>query len=177
VAERILLYGVTGSGKSTLAARLAERTGIPWHPVDELTWRPGWLAVPDEEQRQKVTEICETERWILDTAYTGWLDVALGRADLIVCLDYPRVVSLTWLVRRSVARAADKRPICNGNTESFRQLFSRNSIVLWHFRSFSTKRRRMRNWAADPGKRQVVLFRSPSATRNWLAHVEVPARS
>jgi adenylate kinase family enzyme len=177
VAERILLYGVTGSGKSTLAARIAERTGLPWHPVDELTWRPGWVAVPDEEQRQRIEEICASERWILDTAYTSWRDVALARADLIVCLDYPRLLSLFRLLRRSVARVVDKRPICNGNTESFRQLFSRNSIVVWHFRSFSRKRRRMRAWAADPIGPQVVLLHSPAATKKWLEYLEVPARS
>jgi ADP-ribose pyrophosphatase YjhB (NUDIX family) len=46
-ARRILIYGVTGSGKTTLAARLAGATGIGWHCVDDLSWEPGWVAVPD----------------------------------------------------------------------------------------------------------------------------------
>ncbi|HEU0129091.1 MAG TPA: adenylate kinase, partial [Pseudonocardiaceae bacterium] len=48
-ARRILVYGVTGSGKSTLAERLAQATGIDWHSVDDLTWQPGWVAVPVDE--------------------------------------------------------------------------------------------------------------------------------
>lgn len=46
-----MLYGVTGSGKTTLAARLSQATGIPWHSVDELTWEPDWIPVPEDEQR------------------------------------------------------------------------------------------------------------------------------
>jgi adenylate kinase family enzyme len=168
VAERILLYGVTGSGKSTLASRVAHVTGLTWHPVDELTWERGWVAVPDDEQRRRFEQICAGERWILDTAYSAWLDVVLPRTDLIVCLDYPRFVSLGRLVRRSLMRAIDRRPICNGNTESFRQLFSRDSIVAWHFRSFTRKRARMRAWASDPGGPAAVLLKSPCDTRRWL---------
>jgi adenylate kinase family enzyme len=63
---RILVYGVTGSGKTTLARQVGERTGLPWHPVDDLTWQPGWVAVPDQEQRRRIAAICAGERWVLD---------------------------------------------------------------------------------------------------------------
>jgi adenylate kinase family enzyme len=178
VPERILVYGVTGCGKTTLAALLAERTRLPWHSVDDLTWEPGWVEVPLDEQRRRVASICEGQRWILDTAYSKWLDLALARVEVIVALDYPRWVSLSRLVRRSVMRAADRRPICNGNTESFRQLFSRDSIVVWHFRSFKRKRRRMREWEAAGSGPAVVRLTSVSATRHWvdqLGYAEAPS--
>jgi hypothetical protein len=73
------VYGVTGSGKSTLAARISAATGIPWTHVDDLTWEPGWVAVPEREQRRLFTQICAGEAWILDTAYSDWLDVPLAR--------------------------------------------------------------------------------------------------
>jgi adenylate kinase family enzyme len=169
VVSRILVYGVTGSGKTTIARQIAERTGIAWHSVDDLTWNPGWVLVPNEEQRRRITEICAGERWILDTAYSRWLDVPLARAELIVGLDYPRWVSLGRLVRRTAIRAVDRKTICNGNTESFRQAFSRESIIVWHFRTFARKRARIRAWAADPSGVPVVRLTSPRATRQWLA--------
>jgi adenylate kinase family enzyme len=169
VADRILIYGVTGSGKSTLAAEVAERTGLPWHPVDDLTWEPGWVAVPGDVQRERLAAICAGEQWVLDSAYSSWIDLVMARAELIVALDYPRWRSLSRLVRRTLRRNLDHRPICNGNTESLRQTFSRDSIIVWHFRSFAAKRDRMRAWAADPPGPGVVRLTSPAAARRWLA--------
>jgi broad-specificity NMP kinase len=119
VPERILVYGVTGSGKTWLAERISAATGIPWHAVDDLTWEPGWVPVPEDEQRRRVERIFAEERWVLDTAYGAWLDVALAHADLVVALDFPRWLSLSRLIRRGVARAVDRRPICNVTANRF----------------------------------------------------------
>ncbi len=165
--RRILVYGVTGSGKTTLAARLGGVTRLPWHSVDDLTWEPGWVTVPVDEQRRRIQAICDGDRWILDTAYGQWLDIPLTRAELLVGLDYSRSVSLARLVRRSVARAADKRPICNGNVETWHGILAQNSILWWHFHSFASKRSQMRAWASDPTMQATVLFRSPRDTESW----------
>jgi adenylate kinase family enzyme len=169
VAERVLVYGVTGSGKTTLARRIAERSGLPWHSVDDLTWEPGWIAVSADEQRRRISAICAGEQWVLDSAYSAWLDVVLGRTDLIVALDYQRWRSLGRLLRRTAIRAVDHRLICNGNTESVRQILARDSIIAWHFRSLARKQSRMRAWAADPAGPPVILLSSPGAARDWLA--------
>lgn len=162
------MYGVTGSGKTVLAERISAATGIPWHAVDELTWEPGWVEVPHEEQRRRVAGICAGDRWILDTAYGRWLDVPLARADLVVALDFPRWLSLSRLVRRTIARIVDGRPMCNGNYESLRHAVSRDSIILWHFRSFARKRRRIRSWEHDPEVPPVVRLTSPRHVERWL---------
>lgn len=170
--RRILVYGVTGSGKSTLAARISAATGIPWTHVDDLTWEPGWVAVPDDEQRRRFTRICADKAWILDTAYSSWLDVALERTDLVVALDYPRWLSLGRLLRRTYARIISREPICNGNVETLGGALSRESIIAWHFRTFRRRRRRIQAWAADPDGPRLVRLRSLRETDAWLATLQ-----
>lgn len=173
--ERILVYGVTGSGKTTLAARISAATGIPWHSVDDLTWEPGWVPVPVDEQQRRIAAICAGDRWILDTAYSTWLAIPLARADLIVALDYPRLVSLTRLVGRTVMRIIDSKPVCNGNRETVRTALAADSILFWHFRSFARKRRRIRNWATDLSVPEVVRMTRPRDTEAWLRSLSAAA--
>ena len=165
-AERILVYGVTGSGKSTLAIRIATTLQLPCHLVDELTWEPGWVMVDDDEQRRRIAAICAQDRWVLDTAYSKWLELPLARAQLIVALDYPRWLSLAWLVGRTAARIVDRQQICNGNVETLRGALSRDSIIVWHFRSFARKQARMRAW--ERGGMPVRRFTRPRDTDRWL---------
>ncbi|WP_433295998.1 AAA family ATPase [Actinoplanes sp. CA-030573] len=168
--RRILVYGVTGSGKSTLARRLGRRLALPYHSIDDLAWEPGWVPVREELQRDRVREICAGTEWVIDSAYGIWVDIPLGRADLIVGLDLPRWRSFGRLLRRTLVRLVTREPICNGNTESWRGTFlDRESLLLWHFKSFKRKRARMRLWAAHPDFPETVLLRSPREVERWLA--------
>jgi len=170
-ASRILVYGVTGSGKSTLAAKISSATGIPWHSVDDLTWEPGWTEVPIDEQRRRIEAICRREEWILDSGYSKWLDIPMARVELIVGLDYPRWQSFGRLCRRTVIRMVDRTSICNGNRESLRNTFSKDSLLIWHFTSFKGKRRRIRAWEADPVAPAVQRIRSSRDVHRLLDHL------
>jgi len=167
-ARRIVVYGVTGSGKSTLAKQISAATGIPYHAVDNLTWRPGWVEVPLEEQRSVVAAISAEPEWVLDAAYGSWIDLPLRRAQVIVALDYPRWFSLQRLVRRTLSRLVRQTAVCNGNRETLRRAVGRDSIIRWHFRSFASRRRRIRSCLDDPAGPAVLLLRSPRATRRML---------
>lgn len=172
--DRVLVYGVTGSGKSTAATAIGARTGHPVTLVDELTWLPGWVPVAEEEQRRIIGDITAGERWLLDSSYGAWLDLVLPRAELVVGLDYPRWLSFGRLLRRTVSAAITREPRCNGNIETWRAIFRRDSIIVWHFRSFARKRDRMRAWAASPDGPEVLLFRRPRELEAWIASLPDP---
>lgn len=162
------MYGVTGSGKSTTAARLSGVSGVDWYSVDDLAWQPGWVMMPVEEQRGLFGEVCSRDRWILDTAYSSWLDVALERADLIVALDFSRWVSLGQLLRRTLGRVLSGESVCNGNRETWRDIVSRDSILVWHFQSFTRKRRRIRTWETNSPGPDILRFTSRRQLDTWL---------
>lgn len=171
--RRILIYGVTGTGKSTAAARLSRITGIPWHSVDdEIGWLPAseapWTNRTDEDMKAIAEDIVARDEWILDSAYRQFREPVLGRVELVVGLDYSRLVSIGRLLRRTFLRVIDQRPACNGNVESLRQTFSSDSILLWHFRSFPGKRARIRAWADDPSAPPVLVFRKAAELDRWL---------
>jgi adenylate kinase family enzyme len=170
-ARRILVYGVTGSGKSTLARALGEITGTPATSVDDITWSPGWVPMPTDEQVAHFDGLTRGDAWILDSGYSTWRDLVLERADLVVALDYPRLTSLGRLLRRTASRIIDGQEVCNGNREDLRSLFTRDSIVAWHFGSFARKRRQMRAWAAAPSGVPVVLLRRPRDAEAFLGRV------
>lgn len=168
-ARRLLLIGVTGSGKTTLARALEGRCGIPAVDVDAMAWRPGWVKTPDEELAAAAARVAAGEAWVMDSAWTAIRPVVLPRAELVVALDLPRWLSLARLLRRTATRALTREPLCGDNVESVRNVFSRDSIIAWHFRSFAAKRAQMLAWEADPDVPPVLRLRTAAEVDQWLA--------
>ncbi len=170
--SRVLFYGVTGSGKSSAARAFAQAVGLPeFSADDDIGWLPGWQQRTVEDQRAIAAGIAARDSWVLDSAYGVWRDVVLPRAELVVGLDYPRWLSLARLVRRSLRRALTREPVCNGNHETLARLFIEDSIIRWHFRSFTRKRQVMRGLQAYPGMPPAILFRHPRQLDAWLAQL------
>ncbi|XAS65167.1 GNAT family N-acetyltransferase [Pseudarthrobacter sp. So.54] len=170
--SRVLFYGVSGSGKSAAARAYAQATGLPeFSADDDIGWLPGWQQRTVKEQRDLAAAIAAQDRWVLDSAYGVWRDVVLPRAELVVGLDYPRWLSLARLVRRTLRRAVTREPVCNGNQETLARLFIQDSIIRWHFRSFTRKRQVMRSLHSDPAMPPAILFRHPRQLDAWLAQL------
>jgi adenylate kinase family enzyme len=151
-----------------MAQLLGELTGLPVTSVDDICWSPGWVQMPAHEQITYFDALTRTDAWILDSAYGPWRDLAYERAELIVALDHPRLVSLLRLLRRTRARIVDRQAICNGNQESWRTVFARDSLVVWHFTSFRRKRDEMRRWEAVASGPPVIRLRGPADARAFI---------
>lgn len=166
--RRILISGVTGSGKSTLAKAVSDRTGLPLIEVDEIAWLPGWAEPPVAEQEARIDQLTSQPGWVIDSDYRRFRNIIDIRTDLIVCLDYPRWLSLGRLLVRCVKRSFLGEKCCNGNKESLTRLLTSESIILWHFKSFNSKRRRMQEWQSSPSH-EVLVFRWPIQADRWLS--------
>lgn len=153
---------------------------LPVHIADEeFGWLPGWVPRPADEMRRLVAIAAAEPSWVFDTAYGTWRDLVEPRAQVIIGLDYPRWLSLARLLRRTLGRVLDRRPICNGNVETLRQVFSRDSIIAWHFRSFARKRATMRAWAERADGPPILLLSRPREFELLLGRLDgdPPARS
>jgi adenylate kinase family enzyme len=160
-ARRILCFGATGSGKSTMAAALAGILDLPLTLVDDLCWEPGWVQTPVEVQDARIVPVLESPAFVIDSVYRRHNGIALANVDVVVALDYPRLVSLARLIRRTTRRIRSRELVCNGNVETLGRALARDSIFWWHFRSWRGKRNRMRAWHADAGLPPVLLLRRP----------------
>ncbi|MFL4472581.1 adenylate kinase [Paeniglutamicibacter sp. MACA_103] len=168
--RRILCHGVTGSGKSTLARELGRILQVPVHYVDEeIGWLPGWVLRDPAEQKALALEAAAAPQWVFDSAYGHYRQDIIERCDLVVCLDYARALSLFRLLLRTVKRIRRREPVCNGNVETWARTLDRDSIVRWHFKTFGTKRRQMRELESALGPERVKRFSSPRETERWLA--------
>ncbi|OUM45686.1 adenylate kinase [Arthrobacter agilis] len=171
-AQRVLFHGVTGSGKTSAAHAYAIATGVPeFSADDDLGWLPGWKGRPLEDQYRIEATIAAQDQWVLVSAYSSWRDTILARTELIVFLDYPRWLSLGGLIRRTIRRIISKHPVCNGNTETLRRALAKDSIIAWHFKTFTRKRDAIKHIRADPSMPPVLSFHRPRDLNVWIAAV------
>jgi adenylate kinase family enzyme len=136
---------------------------------DDIGWLPGWEQRDAAEQRALGAAIVAQDRWVLDSAYGGWRDLVLARAELVVALDYPRWLSLSRLVRRTARRIVTGQVVCNGNRETLARALAKDSVIRWHFQTFARKRRVIRDMQAVRTPLEMVVFRRPRDLEAWLA--------
>ncbi|WP_145155091.1 P-loop NTPase family protein [Pseudomonas oryzihabitans] len=131
--RRIVILGNAGSGKSTLARQLGKHLKLPVVHLDRLFWEPGW-AEPDAEQfRSRVRSALVTDSWVCEGNYARrTFDLRLGRTDLIIWLDTPRLTCFL----RVVIRSALNRPrpdLPDGCTEKLDREFFAFLRYVWNF--------------------------------------------
>lgn len=171
--RHIRVVGTSGSGKSRLADRLATGLGLGRVELDAIHHRADWQPAPTEEFRAELaTALAAYEGshggWVVDGNYPGEVGDLLDGADVCLWLDFPRLVVMTRLVRRTLGRLVTRRELWNGNRESWRNLCSRDpdlNILLW---AWTTHDQRHEQYQAEATATWVQL-RTPREAEQWLA--------
>jgi len=173
---RILVLGRTGSGKTTLARELAAELGAPHIELDALYFGPQFSTAPLPVLRERVSAAVAADRWVTDGNKSAVRDLVWPRADTVIWLDYPLVVSLWRLGRRALWRASAIKTQTHGEvgTSSRRkQMMSAAKGVFTALRSHRGQRRTYPRMFAEEQNRHltVLRLRSPRATRRWHSRV------
>lgn len=169
---RICVIGITGSGKTTTAARLAQIMGILHVELDAIHWLPGWQQRDLEPFRALVAQAVDRPTWVSDGNYSKVRDLLWDRATTLVWLDYPLVVTLWLLLKRTLKRLWSKELLWNTNRESWKNtFFTRDSLFVWALQSYpKLKREYPLLLKADRyAHLQVICLTSPRQTSAWLA--------
>jgi adenylate kinase family enzyme len=101
--RKVVVFGNIGGGKTTLGMKLSASKNIPLYCTDRLHWRPGWIAVPDDEFERRHDEILAKDRWIIDGFGTPSSDLRrLEAADTIIFIDHSLWRHYWWAAKRSL---------------------------------------------------------------------------
>ncbi|MBI1282473.1 MAG: adenylate kinase [Anaerolineaceae bacterium] len=172
---RIIIVGTSGAGKSVLGEQAAQKLGVPFLELDAYFWQPNWVQASPDVFRQRVTEAVIAEAWTAGGNYSVARDLIWKRADTLVWLDYPLLLTLWRLFRRTVKRIVTQEDLWHtGNRESWRtQFLSRNSLFLWAIGSHGRYRRQYAELLKSPeySHLDVHRFSKPSEASLWLNHL------
>ena len=92
--KRVIVIGSPGAGKSTFARQLRDRTGLPLFYLDMIWHLPDRTTITREEFDRKLSDILNTDAWIIDGNYGRTLELRLRSCDTVFLLDYPLDVCL-----------------------------------------------------------------------------------
>jgi adenylate kinase family enzyme len=167
--ERIWIIGASGCGKTTLGKILAEKLETDATDLDELNWLPGWQTVSVEELTWMVDAVTSEKQWVISGNYSSQ-EKFMSRADTIIWLDYPFSTVLSRLMKRTFRRIYYKELCCNGNREALNKLFTRDSIILWLFRTYRKRKQKGYEIMNAPNHSHLRIhhFTKPNQTNDWL---------
>ena len=167
--RRIVVTGTTGSGKTTLARAVAVKLGLPHAEQDAWNHLKDWQEVPVQQFRVAVDVFTARAGWVMDGNYTKANDIGWARADTLIWLDYPGELVFWRLLRRTLRRGYTREELWNGNRESLgMNLFSRQGILAWFFRTHWKRRRETPLKLAAYPHLQVLRFRHLGEAERWM---------
>lgn len=168
--DRVVIIGTSGSGKTTLAARLAEQLEHEHIELDALFWRPGWEETPRDEFKEIVARVCERPTWVIAGNYSSTREVVWTRADTLIWLNFDFELVMKRITRRTLERAWTGAELWGGNQETWRNVFSKSSMIWWSAKTWSRRRREYAELLADDRYQHlnVLEFATPEHLESWL---------
>lgn len=148
MGDKIIVIGCPGSGKSTFSCALGERTGLPVVHLDLLNWNADKTTVPKEVFRERLQEVLQKDRWIIDGNYGSTIELRLQHCDTVFFLDLPTEVCVEGVRSRMGKPRGDMPWVETEPDEEFMQFI---------IRDFPTEKRR-----------EILALRETYAEKEWI---------
>lgn len=164
--KKVIIVGTTGSGKSTIAKKLANKLTSPYIQLDLLFWEPNWKQPTDEIFFSKIIDSIKTPEWILDGNYGRTHHLTWPHADTVIWIDYPLWLTFYQNFKRAITRSITREELWpnTGNRESLIRLFSKDSILIWLYKTFDSNRSRYLSRMVDPAYSHINFIHLKSRT-------------
>ena len=116
--RRINVVGLSGSGKSSVARRAADLLSVPYIELDALHWiLPEWQMPPLDEFRASVDAATRGGGWVVAGNYGKVRDIVWTRADTVVWLDLPLLITIWRVAVRTIRCVRRREMLWGGNRE------------------------------------------------------------
>jgi adenylate kinase family enzyme len=160
--------GTSGAGKSTLAARVGRVLAVPHVEIDGLFHGPRWTRRASFVE--DVRRFSAGPAWVTEWQYDEARPVLAERADLLVWLDLPRLLTTRQVVTRTVRRRLRRELLWNDNVEGplWRVVTDPDHIVRWSWRTHGTTAARIDALSVTHPDLPVVRLRSHAEADRWV---------
>ena len=98
--KKIIVIGCPGSGKTTFAEKLNKRTGLPLFYLDAIWHKPDRTHISREEYDKRLSEIFETDEWIIDGNYKRTVEIRMQKCDTVFVFDLPTEICIQGATER-----------------------------------------------------------------------------
>lgn len=98
--NKVIVIGCPGSGKSTFSRVLQKKTGLLLYHLDLIFWNADKTMVEKSVFRERLTDILDTDEWIIDGNYSATMDWRMSKCDTVFFLDFSTEVCLEGIKER-----------------------------------------------------------------------------
>jgi adenylate kinase family enzyme len=168
-SRRVLVAGPSGSGKTALCQHLASRFNLPRIELDQLYYYRGWIAREDFAAR--VAQFATTSEWVTEWNYPEVQQMLLENAGVLIYLNYPRWLTYSSTVLRTIQRWLHKEVLWDGLVEPAPwRIFDADHILRtsWKSHRDCTNQLNRVTGAAHDGEIRVIAFRRPQDLSDWI---------